>query len=193
MQLSKAAYYADFAVYATVPPAILVAAASLDDHVAFREWLGAAACGIVIWTLIEYALHRFVFHGMPVFSDLHGRHHVSPRAFIGTPTWMSLSVLGIAIFLPAWWGISLNVASGLVAGVAGGFLWYGVVHHAMHHRRPRFIAFRLGTSTQRHMRHHYSTRPGNFGVTTQIWDLVFGTALPAQRPARSQTASDHEG
>jgi sterol desaturase/sphingolipid hydroxylase (fatty acid hydroxylase superfamily) len=27
------------------------------------------------------------------------------------------------------------------------------------------------------MRHHYSPRSGNFGVTTSLWDHVFGTAI----------------
>jgi sterol desaturase/sphingolipid hydroxylase (fatty acid hydroxylase superfamily) len=73
-----------------------------------------------------------------------------------------------------------------------GFLWYGIVHHAIHYRRPRTIAPRLLTATRRHALHHYSVQPGNFGVTTSLWDDVFGTALnaraaikPRTRPARS--------
>ncbi|HTV50111.1 MAG TPA: sterol desaturase family protein [Steroidobacteraceae bacterium] len=202
MQLSKRAYYADFGIYAIIAAAMLVAAAALDDWRAFRQWLEAACVGAAFWTLIEYVLHRFVFHGMPLFIPLHGRHHEMPRAFIGTPTWMSLGVLTTAIFLPAWWGTSLNIASALTAGVALGFLWYGVLHHAMHHRRPRFIASHLtALALQRHMRHHYSPTPGNFGVTTQFWDQVFGTELPASRSAgarsspgaTSELASDQEG
>ena len=185
MQLSKTAYYGDFAVYTVLITAVGLAAAVLDDRTAFRQWLEGLATGAIIWTLIEYALHRFVLHAMPGFSALHDRHHVSPRALIGTPTWLSLGVLGAAIFLPAWWGLSLNVASALTTGVALGFVWYGLIHHAIHHRRPRFVSMWLGTASQRHMRHHYAPQPGNFGVTTQLWDHLFGTALPEQRTART--------
>jgi sterol desaturase/sphingolipid hydroxylase (fatty acid hydroxylase superfamily) len=27
------------------------------------------------------------------------------------------------------------------------------------------------------MRHHFSPKGGNFGVTTHLWDHVFGTAI----------------
>jgi sterol desaturase/sphingolipid hydroxylase (fatty acid hydroxylase superfamily) len=27
------------------------------------------------------------------------------------------------------------------------------------------------------MRHHYSPRSGNFGVTTSVWDRIFRTAI----------------
>ena len=40
-----------------------------------------------------------------------------------------------------------------------------------------------------HMRHHYSPKSGNFGVTTRLWDHVFGTAISARLTRRS---SRHE-
>jgi sterol desaturase/sphingolipid hydroxylase (fatty acid hydroxylase superfamily) len=33
------------------------------------------------------------------------------------------------------------------------------------------------------MRHHYSPKRGNFGVTTPIWDYVFGTTIRSQNKA----------
>ena len=189
MQLSKTAYYGDFGVYVVLVGGITLTAAMLDDWASFRQWLEALVTGFGIWTLIEYVLHRFVLHGLPGFSALHDRHHVSPRALIGTPTWLSLGVLGMAIFLPTWRAFSLNIASALTAGVALGFLWYGLVHHAIHHRRPRLVASRLGVASQRHMRHHYASQPGNFGVTTQFWDHIFGTVLPQERATRTGRAA----
>ncbi|HTT02295.1 MAG TPA: sterol desaturase family protein [Steroidobacteraceae bacterium] len=192
MQLSKTAYYADFGVYALSIGVLTTTAAVSGDWLQRAQWLGAAAIGLAVWTLIEYALHRFVFHGMAGFSMLHGRHHTAPKAFIGTPTWVSLSVLAFGIFWPTWRAVSLNVASGLTAGVMLGFFWYGLVHHAIHHRRPRALAARIMVASHRHMRHHYSTQLGNFGVTTSLWDHVFGTALDesgAGRHTRTTRAS----
>jgi sterol desaturase/sphingolipid hydroxylase (fatty acid hydroxylase superfamily) len=34
-----------------------------------------------------------------------------------------------------------------------------------------------------HMRHHYSPKHGNFGVTTPLWDRVFGTVIRAHDKA----------
>jgi sterol desaturase/sphingolipid hydroxylase (fatty acid hydroxylase superfamily) len=186
MILSKTAYYADFAVYVALLAPLLVIAALDPDWSDRMKWLAAFLAGVALWTLLEYLLHRFVLHQMPTFSDMHALHHQSPRAFVGTPTWLSVSVLWLVFFVPAWRALSLNLASGLIAGVMFGFLWYGILHHTIHHRRPRFLAARLTASIHRHLRHHYSERPGNFGVTTQLWDLLFGT-IDSENPRRASS------
>ncbi|MGC2459911.1 MAG: sterol desaturase family protein [Steroidobacteraceae bacterium] len=178
MRLHKISYYADFAIYAALLCAIAMAAALVDDRLERAKWLVGFLVGAAGWTLLEYLLHRFVFHRLPVLSEMHAVHHVSPRAFVGTPTWLSLTILFCVIFLPAWWGFSINVASGLLAGVMAGFLWYGILHHAIHHRRPRMLASRLTATSQHHLRHHCCDQGGNFGVTTPLWDFVFRTMVP---------------
>jgi sterol desaturase/sphingolipid hydroxylase (fatty acid hydroxylase superfamily) len=177
MRLSKTGYYADFAIYAGAMTAATVIAVWRDDIHELYVWLTAAVAGALGWTLIEYVLHRFVLHQMPVFARMHDAHHEAPLAFIGTPTWLSLGVVVGAVFTPAWALGSLNAAGGLTVGVMGGFFWYGVIHHAIHHRRPRLIARRLIVASRRHAQHHYALQSGNFGVTTSFWDRVFGTAI----------------
>ena len=66
MQPSKLTYYADFVVY---PPVIVGLAAVGLIHGAWRnraEWLCAEVAGFVIWTLLEYVLHRSVLHRRPI-------------------------------------------------------------------------------------------------------------------------------
>jgi len=184
MQLSKTSYYADFGVYAALIVLTTIIAALTGDWVDKLKWLAALTAGIAVWTLIEYLLHRFGFHGRGVFAPLHARHHVSPRAFIGTPTWLSLAAVAAGVFLPVWGLASPNVASGASTGVMLGFFVYGLMHHAIHHRRPRAIFARLGNATRRHLQHHHAVRGGNYGVTTSLWDCVFGTELD-RRPVRA--------
>ena len=62
---------------------------------------GRRLAGLVLWTLLEYVLHRIALHRMPYFSPMHGEHHAAPLAFIGTPSWISVSVLSLVILLPA--------------------------------------------------------------------------------------------
>jgi sterol desaturase/sphingolipid hydroxylase (fatty acid hydroxylase superfamily) len=188
MRLSKTAYYGDFAIYAGVVITATAVAAWHDTRGEKLQWLVAALIGAIAWTLLEYLLHRFVLHRVRFFAAMHDAHHLAPRALVGTPTWLSLGVLGAVVFLPAWVLGSLNSASGLLAGVMAGFFWYGLAHHAIHHRQPRLLASRLRVAARRHGRHHAARAAGNYGVTTVFWDYLFRTSLEASAPPRSTAA-----
>lgn len=179
MRLSKSAYYADFLIYAMLLLVVIgiCAARARADWIGAVRWLSASAAGFTMWTLLEYLLHRFVLHEVAVFAAMHAVHHEAPRAFVGTPTWLTLSLLWLVFFVPAWWLASIAVASAVIAGVMWGFLWYGVMHHVIHHGRPRALAAVLRTAARRHRLHHHAGRPGNFGVTIAIWDHLFGTSI----------------
>jgi sterol desaturase/sphingolipid hydroxylase (fatty acid hydroxylase superfamily) len=178
----KIRYYADFLVYGLLVLAIAVLTCRKSSSEQWA-WLSAAMVGGFSWTLVEYVLHRFVFHGVPFVAELHHAHHISPRAYLGTPTWASLAVLMFVVLLPIWRLTSLNVALGAVSGLVTGWLWYGVVHHVIHHRRPRRLATALRVASNRHFLHHAPHASGNFGVTTGIWDCVFGTEIPLKTRA----------
>ena len=181
MKLSKTAYHADFAIYAIVIAVLIGAAALNTAWVRRAHWFLAFTAAMCCWTLLEYLLHRFLLHRVAPFAAMHAVHHDSPRAYVGTPTWATLGIIWLIVFLPAWQGVSFNVASGLTAGVMMGFLWYGIVHHVIHYRRPRFLASRMRITTHRHLRHHHARQPGNFGVTIALWDHVFGTVVGEDR------------
>jgi len=178
----KIGYYADFIIYGVLV-IVLVAFTLRESRSAQLIWLAAASAGAGSWTLVEYLLHRFVLHRMPLIADLHHAHHAAPRAYVSTPTWASALVLVGVFFVPIWRLISLNVALGAVGGLVAGWLWYGIVHHVIHYRRPRRLAIALRGATHRHHLHHSPYLSGNFGVTTAIWDYVFGTYIAAHSTA----------
>ena len=190
MRLSKTAYHADFAIYALVLGVLIAVATLSTSWVQWLHWFAALTVAAASWTLLEYLLHRFLLHRVAPFAAMHGVHHDSPRAYVGTPTWASLGIIWLVVFVPAWRGVSFNVASGLTAGVMMGFLWYGIVHHVIHYRRPRLLAAWLPATTHRHLRHHYSPQPGNFGVTIPLWDYVFGTYIAENRVRPSASLRD---
>jgi sterol desaturase/sphingolipid hydroxylase (fatty acid hydroxylase superfamily) len=177
MRLTRTAYYADFAIYAIVLSVLIPAATVGASSTQRLHWCAAFTTGAVCWTLLEYLLHCFVLHRPSIFASMHAVHHASPRAYVGTPTWATLGIIWLVVFVPVWWSVSFNVASGLTAGLMSGFLWYGIVHHVIHYRRPRLLAAWMRAATRRHLRHHYSAHPGNFGVTIPLWDYVFGTVI----------------
>jgi sterol desaturase/sphingolipid hydroxylase (fatty acid hydroxylase superfamily) len=182
MSNGKISYYVDFILYSVL--VIMSVASTLRGSRSNQLlWLRAAIAGVGGWTLVEYLLHRFVFHRMPLIADLHHVHHAAPRAYVSTPTWVSLLVLGGLFFLPIWRLFTLNVAFGAVTGLITGWLWYGFVHHIIHYRRPRRLAVALKAASHRHLLHHAASGSGNYGVTTPVWDYVFGTNIPLRARA----------
>jgi sterol desaturase/sphingolipid hydroxylase (fatty acid hydroxylase superfamily) len=161
---------------------LLIALAQKTDP---RGWAGVAAWiagGAFLWTLIEYGLHRFVFHWTEVkepwrtvASGLHMAHHRSDEAaeLILAPPFVSL-VFGTIIFgilnLVVW---SFSRAALLEAGIFLGYLAYEWVHYSVHRFKARTP---LGRHWKRHHLHHHFKAPRrSFGVTSPLWDWVFGT------------------
>jgi sterol desaturase/sphingolipid hydroxylase (fatty acid hydroxylase superfamily) len=183
MQLSKRDYYAEIFVY---PPLVLVlaVAAWCGPHSSFHPREPAEIfMGVVIWTLIEYLIHRAVLHSVPLVKRMHDMHHVSPTAFVGTPTWVSLTGFAVGALLPLWWLTGLEAAGSVTAGLMLGYFWYLVVHDAVHRwpldRKSIHYAAKL-----RHMRHHFGGGEGNFGVTVAVWDRLLGTFIEPSTPNR---------
>lgn len=177
MQLSKASYYSDFVIYPVVVIGLVGVAGAHATWMTARECLSGCIAGAVLWTLLEYGLHRIALHHMPLFSPMHALHHNAPLDYIGTPSWVSVTVWLGVVLLPVWVFAGFAVASGLTAGVMLGYWWYGIVHHMIHHRTDQSSPGYFVQRRAWHMRHHYSPRRGNFGVTTTLWDHVFGTAI----------------
>jgi len=175
----KAAYWADFGIYGT---AVAVLAIALSAFAPREQWLTLAALvvlGAVAWTLMEYALHRFVLHGLEPFLSWHAEHHERPTALMSTPTLLSISLVALLVFLPAVLAAGFWRASALTLGVTAGYLAYAVTHHATHHWRSRgpWMARRK----RWHARHHHMA--ACYGVSSSFWDRVFGsTGERSSRP-----------
>ena len=177
MRPSKSTYYADFVVYPVVIVGLAGGGLGRATWQNCTEWLCVVVAGFVMWTLLEYVLHRSVLHKKTYFAPMHGEHHAAPLAYIGTPAWVSVFVLSACFLLPVWWWVGFNIADGLTVGVMLGYWWYGIVHHVIHHHANTSSPSYFNDLRAWHMRHHYSPKSGNFGVTTSLWDHVFGTAI----------------
>jgi sterol desaturase/sphingolipid hydroxylase (fatty acid hydroxylase superfamily) len=187
MRLSKFSYYSDFAIYPLVCAALAAASIRGAGWISAAEWFAALAMGLILWTFLEYVLHRTALHAMRWFAPMHGEHHSAPLALIGTPTWVSVTVLGSVIGIPVWLCFGFGIAGGLTVGVMAGYWWYGIVHHIIHHHAHKRSSAYFSELRAWHMRHHYSPRSGNFGVSTGLWDHVFGTVIGARDKAAIST------
>jgi sterol desaturase/sphingolipid hydroxylase (fatty acid hydroxylase superfamily) len=144
---------------------------------------------MLFWTPIEYLLHRFVFHHVPVIAVMHDRHHRDPAALIGAPAWMSLSVGVVAALLPLWSLLGFGLAAAVAIGLLSGYLWYVVVHYAIHHWPARAGTY-LYRAKLRHAWHHRSHET-NFGVTNDLWDRLFATrSKPPRKRGLSQRVAE---
>jgi sterol desaturase/sphingolipid hydroxylase (fatty acid hydroxylase superfamily) len=184
MKLSKALYFGDFVA---APLAILVLAAMAlagRSYEAAGLWLVALLAGLCAWTLVEYAVHRWVYHRIPFFEKFHDAHHADPNGLIGAPSFFAIGVI-LALFFVPLLAIDLVAASGFAGGTLLGYIGYMLVHHASHHVTPKPGTL-LYRARIRHMAHHYHATPGNYGVITSFWDQVFSTNL--ERPRRAVRA-----
>ncbi len=179
MRLSKAGYFADFAVYPSIVLGLLTLTLRHAPSVVWIEWSIACLAGIAAWTLLEYAIHRGVLHRIRFFAAMHELHHEDPEGFVGTPTWLSLPAVCIGALFPLWWKTGFDFASGVTAGLMLGYVWYVGIHHMLHHWRIRPGSY-LYHRKHCHALHHHARQPCNFGVTSQFWDRVFGTAHRAR-------------
>lgn len=138
----------------------------------------ALLLGVLTWTFLEYVIHRFLGHDARLrpnaFAAEHVRHHSQGDYF--APTWKKL--LAAAVVTGALWWPVTRVA-GLELGVAylAGLMGFYGVYEVLHRREHTHAGFGwYGRWLRRHhFAHHYSDARCNHGVTTPLWDFVFGT------------------
>lgn len=131
--------------------------------------------GVFAWTLVEYLLHRFAFHTR---NRLLGRRHLAHHARMNDRS-LALappaSILGGSALAALVSFGALGLRGGwLFGGFLAGYVAYELTHFALHYRRAKSP---VGRALQRHhLAHHQRTPRARFGVTSPLWDFVFGTA-----------------
>lgn len=157
---------------------------NMDEPVSKAALLFLA--GMVFWTLFEYIMHRFVFHmvthterGKKISYVLHGNHHHYPRdrQRLFMPPVPSL-ILATVIFALQYLAIKDN-AFMFFPGFMLGYLMYGSMHYAIHAWNPPFKWMK--PLWRNHHLHHYKNEHQGFGVSTTLWDRLFGTMFDLKK------------
>ena len=188
MRLSQFGYYVDFFISLALIAAMVGLAIILPTWLMRGQWAMFALVGSAGWTFIEYVVHRWLYHHVPFFRDVHAAHHAEPNAYIGAPPIVGIVLIFAVFFVPPA-GIDLTAASGLTTGVLVGYVGYMLVHHAAHYWTVNPGSW-LHQARRHHALHHYHSETCNFGITTSIWDHVFKTAVTSCREqARSRLAA----
>ncbi len=128
------------------------------------------AAGMLAWTFLEYALHGWMSHRFVTFATpLHQVHHRDPSTVFAVGAWLpTASVLALLLI-----SFGMTPAMVFVCGLVAGFVVYEAVHYRLHFSPPasRFEE-RL---RRRHLAHHIAMDDRCLGVTTSLWDRMFGT------------------
>jgi sterol desaturase/sphingolipid hydroxylase (fatty acid hydroxylase superfamily) len=136
--------------------------------------------GVAFWTLFEYIMHRFAFHydaetekSRRFIYVMHGNHHEYPR----DKNRLFMPPLPSILISTTLFGICYLImgvhAFMFMPGFIFGYLLYGSMHYAIHAWNPPF-KWMKGLWRNHHL-HHYKDDHKGFGVSSTIWDHVFGT------------------
>jgi sterol desaturase/sphingolipid hydroxylase (fatty acid hydroxylase superfamily) len=140
--------------------------------------------GMLFFTLFEYGLHRLVFHGLLRAAHdgpsrfrafmAHGYHHEFPndKMRLVMPPMISWP-LAVVFTLAYFFIIGRASFFPVLTGTMTGYIAYDWVHYYTHHFHPRGGVGKW--MRVYHLRHHYQDPNAHYGVSSPLWDVVFGT------------------
>jgi sterol desaturase/sphingolipid hydroxylase (fatty acid hydroxylase superfamily) len=180
---SRTNYWAAYAVDLTCP--ILFGYLGMRYHPGWASILIGTIFGFAVFTLVEYAIHRWLLHDPECFLyPLHEAHHQHPEgaaAFLAPTSFVVL--MPIWLLFAGW--LHVPGASFFLCGFSAGYFYFGALHHLEHAVRINQIPFRwLQGRWAAHSVHHKLDH-ANYGVMTSFWDYVFGTHQKQLKKRRS--------
>jgi sterol desaturase/sphingolipid hydroxylase (fatty acid hydroxylase superfamily) len=187
-----------FFTHYSIQAYILLFAVSLAIAVAWSDgWarpLLAAGLMVVLYPLVEYLLHRFVLHGELLYKHastaklwkrIHYDHHQNPHdlkvlfgALYTTLPTIALITLPIGALVGGIGSAAAAFAMGCV--IISVYEFCHCVQHLPWAPRSRW----LRGIKRRHLAHHFHSERGNFGITSNLWDRVFGTFYEQAKDVR---------
>lgn len=167
--------------------AIIAAFLALSNHftqLTTRTVILTYGAGIISWTLLEYLLHRYVFHFVSenrflkrIPYLLHGVHHEAPRddSRLFMPPVPGILIISILWFIS--YLLLRDHSFSFIAGLVNGYLLYAAMHYSMHvYKAPKY----LRKLWVHHALHHYKYHDKAFGVSSMLWDRIFRTMPPVK-------------
>ena len=184
MSFKDRKHLAPFLFY-TIVTFVLGVAAATSEARSSGSILLLVVAGFLSWGLVEYVLHRFIFHyeaqserARTLLYAMHLAHHDDPRSQERLFASLTMSVpIAAGYCLLVWalvgnWHAMVYVFIGLVAG----YFSYEALHYQAHHGAPRWRLFKY--LKKYHLLHHHQTPELRFGVTSPAFDYLFGTFRP---------------
>lgn len=150
--------------------------------------VGMFFLGILAFTWVEYMMHRYVFH-MKTYSEfraklqytIHGVHHEFPKDKdrLAMPPLLSVTIATILLLLFRL--VMGDFAFAFLPGFLVGYAAYLAIHYMVHAFPPPKNVFKA--LWVNHGIHHYKDGDLIFGVSSPLWDYIYGT-MREKKPAQ---------
>jgi len=149
-------------------------------HIPALTFIELFVASVFVWSLVEYIMHRFVFHYAPpdkpwaqrMHFIFHGVHHDYPsdaKRLVLPPSVSIPLATGFYFLFNAL--LPTNYIFGFFPGFILGYLFYDISHYAIHHFNFKGAIWKK--IKQHHMLHHYQDPDKGYGVSSPFWDKVF--------------------
>jgi len=138
--------------------------------------------GLLTWGLYEYATHRWVLHREPRAEGFnlpgnltHLRHHADPNSLQRLNVQLSESIPVCVVYYLLAWALtgSWQAATFLYTGLIAGYFFYEYLDFQAHHGTSRGRLTRY--FRKYHLQHHHHDATVRYGVTSPLFDYLFGT------------------
>ncbi len=164
---------------------------ALSESLSALQWGSMLGLGVLWWSFLEYAIHRWAYHSkypwkwMHAFlGSFHLYHHIDMAdRRVYNAGFLMVYLIAPGVLLPMWLvtgSSSLTAVFGL--GTLGAYYAYEWVHFLLHYKiyDSGYLAW-----IQRYHFYHHERRPDkNFGNTNALWDLLLKTHDPAYKTFR---------
>lgn len=152
--------------------------------------LGAGLLGAVSWSFAEYGLHNWNGHlakGRNEMSREHLAHHTDTSYFTATKKKVLAAGAVACVVVPTAIWVAGLLGAVWAVGFYATYTWYEVLHRRIHTHPPRGPYGRW--ARRHHLHHHFTSPKKNHGVTSPLWDWVFGTV--ERKPGRVRVPPKH--
>jgi sterol desaturase/sphingolipid hydroxylase (fatty acid hydroxylase superfamily) len=136
--------------------------------------------GLITFTWVEYLVHRYVFHLEPSTPSrakaqytMHGVHHEFPKdkSRLAMPPVLSITISTLLLLILRL--ILGDFVFSFLPGFLVGYAAYLSVHYMVHaFQPPKNFLKALWVN---HGVHHYRDGSVVFGVSSPLWDYIYGT------------------
>ncbi len=136
--------------------------------------------GVLSFTWVEYMVHRYVFH-LKTYTTIrakiqyiiHGVHHEFPKDKdrLAMPPLLSITISTILLLI--FKVIMGDFVFAFLPGFLTGYALYLLIHYIVHAYAPPKKIFKALWIN--HSVHHYKEGEVIFGVSSPLWDYIYGT------------------